>query len=114
MAKIAIESSVFANVVSYMQGVESLLAKRATAEDMIVTEGPGIMDALVSANVIPTATKAASAAKLKEDPAYAVELLSKMAKAMQVSSAVGTGVDTVKSAGTELSADEAFERELTK
>lgn len=114
MAKIAIESDVCKGVVEYMQGVDTMLAKRAAAEDMLATEGANIVNALVTANIVPETTKAAAAAKLQQDPAYAVELLQKMAEALQVPAEAGAGTDAVKSAGVALTPDEAFERELTK
>jgi hypothetical protein len=111
--KVTLDSSVLAGLVGFMQGADSLIGKQASLETAIAAEAPGIVDALINANLISEGVKQASVQRLSSDPTFMVELLKKAADAMKPESPIGTSV-AVKSASEELSADEAFIRELRK
>lgn len=111
MAKVSIEASKMRDIVEYIQGTDSILAKQATLDAAIDTECRGVMDKLVSANVITAATKEACVSKIKQDPTYMLELLSKAAHHLNIEPE-GRAVDSVKSASCELTADEVFVRTL--
>lgn len=111
MANVMIDAGKMKNIVSYINGADAILAKQATLDEAISTDGGGVIDALVGAQVISAEAKEACVSKIKEDPTYMLELLNKAAKHLSVDPE-GRAVDNVKSASTELSADAVFERAL--
>jgi len=111
--KVTLDSSVLTGLVGFMQGADALIGKQASLETAMAAEARGIVDSLITANLISESVKQASVARLSTDPTYMVELLKKAAEAMKPEPAIGKSA-AVKSANEELSPDDAFIRELLK
>ena len=107
-----IESGVLESVVEFMKGTDSIIAKQASMEAALSSEAEGLIEKCASAGLVPEATKEASIQKLKEDPTYLVDLLSKAASAMETIEPAGAGVDNIKVAGATESPNQAFDRIL--
>lgn len=112
--QVALDSSVLSGLVQYMKCSDALLGKQASLDDAIGAEASAIVDALIKASLVPSNLKSASVARLKEDPVYVVELLSKAAAAIRPEAPIGGPSDAVKSANVSLTADDAFVMELMK
>lgn len=108
-----IESDVLEAVVQFIQGTDGVIAKQAAMDTAVASEATGLVDSLVSADLLPEATKEASIQKIKEDPTYLVDLLKKTASAMKTIEPAGVGIGVTKTASADESANDAFDRVLT-
>ncbi len=107
-----IDPSVLEGVVQFIKGTDGIMAKQAAMDAAVLSEAEGVIDSLVTSGVLAGATKEASVQKIKEDPTYMIDLLKKVASAMETIEPAGAGVDTIKAAGITESADDAFDRIL--
>lgn len=107
MSTINIDSNVLEGVVQYIQGTDSLMSKQASFDAAVEAQTEEVITKLAKANLIPEATKEATVQKIKEDPTYVFDVLSKVASIMETVPA-GAGSEQTKQASKKLTSDEAF------